>query len=126
MTKHWYMAFAVMALASCGGGGDSGGPPPPPTGNTPPPAGGVTVRNNSFSPSTKAIAPGATVQWAWNSCVGGYEGDECTAHSVTFEDGITSPTQERGTYSRTFATAGTYEYHCLTHGSAMTGRVTVQ
>jgi len=124
--KHWYIGFAVMALASCGGGGDSSGPPPPPVGNTPVPDGGITVMNNSYSPTAKTIAPGASVEWAWNSCVGGYDGESCIAHSVTFDDGVTSPVQERGSYTRTFATAGTYDYHCLTHGAAMSGRVTVQ
>jgi plastocyanin len=124
--KHWYIGFAVVTLASCGGGGDSNGPAPPPVGNTPVPEGGITVRNNSYSPSAKTIAAGGSVEWAWNSCTGGYEGETCIAHSVTFADGVTSPIQERGTYTRTFATAGTYDYHCLTHGAAMSGRVTVQ
>jgi hypothetical protein len=126
-TKYLYIGFAVMALASCGGGGgDSSGPAPPPVGNTPVPSGGITVMNNSFSPTAKTIAPGASVEWAWNSCVGGYDGESCVAHSVTFDDGVSSPIQEKGTYRRTFATAGVYDYHCQTHGAAMTGRVSVQ
>jgi len=124
--QHWYMGLAVFALGACGGGGGSSGPPPPPTGNTPVPAGGITVVNNSFNPNAKTVTAGTTVQWAWNSCTGGYEGDICVAHSVTFDDGITSPIQERGSFSRTFNTAGTFDYHCQTHGTAMAGRVTVQ
>lgn len=84
------------------------------------------MQNNSYSPTGKTIAPGATVDWAWNSCVGGYDGETCVAHSVTFDDGATSSLQERGSYSRTFATAGTYDYHCSSHGAAMSGRITVQ
>ena len=127
MTRNLCVGLAVMALAACGGGGgDSNGPPPPPVGNTPVPSGGITVQNNSYSPSAKTIAPGATVEWAWNSCVGGYEGESCIAHSVTFDDGVSSSLQERGSYSRTFATAGTYDYHCISHGAAMSGRITVQ
>ena len=125
--KQLYVGFAIVALTSCGGGGGgSQGPPPPPTGNTPTQTGGITVSNNSFSPSAKTIAPGTSVQWAWNSCSGGYEGDVCVAHSVTFDDGVTSAIQERGTFSRTFPTVGNYDYHCQTHGAAMSGRVTVQ
>ena len=126
--NHWYVVFAAVALAGCGGGGGGGsqGPPPPPTGNTPVPSGGITVQNNSFSPSAKTVTPGTAVEWAWNACIGGYEGDVCVAHSVTFDDGVSSPIQERGTYSRTFATAGVYDYHCQTHGAAMSGRITVQ
>ena len=129
MMKNLCVGLAVIALAACGGGGgDSNGPPPPPQGNTPAPTGGITVQNNSYSPSSKTVAPGTTVEWAWNSCVssGGYDGEICTAHSVTFADGATSSLQDRGTYSRTFATAGTYDYHCTSHGTAMTGRITVQ
>ena len=126
-TRHWYLGFAILAIGACGGGGgDSNGPPPPPTGNTPTPSGGVTVSNNSFSPSAKNIAVGNSVNWAWNSCSGGYDGDICVAHSVTFDDGVSSPIQEKGSYTRTFAAAGTYDYHCQTHGTAMTGRVVVQ
>jgi plastocyanin len=44
---------------------------------------------------------------------------------VTFDDGVASPTQSDGTYSRTFAAAGTYTYHCTVHPS-MTGTITVQ
>lgn len=125
--NHWYVVCAAVALAGCGGGGGgSQGPPPPPTGNTPVPAGGITVQNNSFSPSTKVVTPGTSVEWAWNSCTGGYDGDICVAHSVTFDDGVSSPIQERGTYSRTFSAAGNYDYHCQTHGTAMAGRITVQ
>ena len=123
MNKHWYVGVALFTLGACGGGGSSG--PPPPTGNTPVPTGGITVANNSFSPTAKSVTTGTTVQWAWNSCTGGYEGDVCVAHSVTFADGVTSAIQERGSYSRTFTTAGTYDYHCQTHGASMAGRVTV-
>ena len=70
---------------------------------------------------------GATVQWAWNSCTGdAYSGQMCTSHSVTFDDGTTSPTQDQGTFNRTFNAAGTYNYHCLVHGAAMSGSITVQ
>ena len=129
--KSVLVALALVGLAACGGGGGGGGSqvtsPPPPTGNTPPPSNGITVSNNNYSPGTKSVAVGATVQWAWNTCTGdGYAGTTCTSHSVTFDDGVTSPTQDQGTYSRTFNAAGTYNYHCAIHGAAMTGSVTVQ
>jgi|SRR5689334_11923286 len=125
------VALAVVSLAACGGGGGGGGSqvtsPPPGGGNTPPPSNGITVSNNSFSPGAKTIAVGETVHWAWNTCSGDpYYGQTCVAHSVTFDDGTTSPTQDQGTYSRTFAAAGTYTYHCAVHGAAMTGSITVQ
>ena len=124
------VALAVVGLAACGGGGGGGGGitnPPPGGGNTPPPSNGISVSNNAYSPGSKTVAVGSTVQWAWNTCNGDpYYGGSCVAHSVTFDDGVTSPTQDQGTFSRTFAAAGTYTYHCLVHGAAMAGSITVQ
>ena len=125
------VALAVFGLAACGGGGGGGGSqvtsPPPGGGNTPPPSNGISVSNNAYSPGSKTVAVGSTVQWAWNTCSGDpYYGGTCTAHSVTFDDGTTSPTQAEGTYSRTFSAAGTYTYHCAIHGAAMAGSITVQ
>jgi plastocyanin len=130
--KSVLVALAVVSLAACGGGGGGGGSQvtsPPPTGNTPPPppSNSITVSNNNYSPANKSIAVGATVNWAWNTCTGDvYSGTTCTSHSVTFDDGSTSPTQDQGTYSRTFTAPGTYNYHCAIHGAAMSGSVTVQ
>src|SRR5690348_16261393 len=99
------VALAVAGLAACGGGGGGGTTvtsPPPGGNNNPPPSNGVTVSNNSFSPANKAVAVGSTVQWSWNACTGDvYSGQTCTQHSVTFDDGATSPTQDQGTYLRT-------------------------
>jgi plastocyanin len=130
-TKNVCIALALISAAACGGGGDGGestGPPPPPPGNTPPPGGGISVTNNAFSPAAKTVTPGTTVQWAWNTCSGGgiYGDEVCVAHGVNFDDGTNSPTQDKGTYSRTFSTAGAYNYHCAVHGTAMSGSVTVQ
>ena len=121
------VVLAVASLCGCGGGGYGATAPTNQGVNTPPPAGGISVINNSFSPATKTVAVGATVQWAWNSCTGdSYSGLTCTSHSVTFDDGTTSPTQDQGTFNRTFNAAGTYNYHCLVHGTAMSGSITVQ
>ena len=127
--KGVFVALAVASLCACGGGGGSTAPKnnPPPTGNTPPPSGGISVGNNTFTPGTKTITVGSTVSWSWNTCSGDpYYGQTCVAHSVTFDDGITSPTQDQGTFNRQFNTAGTFNYHCSVHGSAMAGTITVQ
>jgi plastocyanin len=127
--KSTFIALAVASLCACGGGGGSSTTSPPPTGgvNTPPPANGISVSNDMFSPGTKTVAVGSEVKWAWNSCSGDpYYGQTCTAHSVTFDDGTTSPTQDQGTFTRTFTAAGVYNYHCSVHGAAMTGTITVQ
>ena len=46
--------------------------------------------------------------------------------AMTFDDGPTSPIQSSGNFSRAFATAGTYTYHCKVHGAAMAGTVIVK
>jgi plastocyanin len=75
------------------------------------------------------VSAGATVEWAWNSCSGGDiygSGQTCVVHNVVFDDGATSGAKSDGVYNRTFATAGTYPYHCSVHTAAvMSGSITV-
>ena len=129
------LAIAVLSLAACGGGGGgSTGPYGGGTGgNNNNNSGGstgnqVSVTNNKFTPSATTVAVGTTVTWDWNTCTndpyGG--GQTCVTHNVTFDDGTTSGNKNDGTYSRTFNTAGTYDYHCTIHGLAMAGSVKAQ
>ena len=103
--------LAILATGACSGGSDL----------TTPNASGtneVTVGNNFFTPTTLTVPVGTTVTWVWNP--GG------TDHNVTFADGAHSPTQASGTWPRTFATAGTFAFHCTIHGAAvMSGTITV-
>jgi plastocyanin len=131
--KGVFVALTVAAVCACGGsGGGSSSTGPnnsPPPGNTTTPSGGVSVTNDAFSPGTKTVTVGTTVKWAWNSCSSDPyygTGQTCASHSVTFDDGTTSPTQSQGTYERMFTAAGTYNYHCSIHGAAMSGSITVQ
>ncbi len=105
------LLVALVAAAACSSDdGDSG----------PTPEGDVTVENNDFDPATLQVAAGSSVVWAWAS--------GASTHNVTFDDGEASGNRSSGTYSRTFATAGTYPYHCTLHGTAtsgMRGSVTV-
>jgi plastocyanin len=118
-------AFTTVAIACMFGCGGSGGTTDPII-NTPPPPGGISVENNLFSPTPKTVTAGTTVQWAWNSCSGDiYSGQTCVSHNIVFDDGVTSGVQDHGAYSRTFATAGTYNYHCAIHGAAMSGSIIV-
>jgi plastocyanin len=128
MLKQVCATIAIASLFGCGGSGGGTTTSPPPTGvNTPPPVGGISVMNNSFSPAAKSVAVGTAVKWAWNSCSGdAYSGQTCVSHSVTFDDGVTSSTQDQGSFTRTFNAAGTYNYHCSIHGAAMAGSITVQ
>jgi len=126
------VAVALLVLG-CGGGGGGTPTAPPPSGGT----GGsgsssstdITVQNNSFSPASTTVPAGSTITWTWNSCTGdGYGGQMCTDHSVVFDDGGRngSAVQSSGSFSSQFATAGTYNYHCSVHGTAMHGTIIVQ
>ena len=77
----------------------------------------IDVTDNRYSPSATTVPVGTTVTWTWKGV---------NSHSVTFDDGPTSTKQTAGSFQRTFPSAGTFRYHCLVHGTAMAGSVTVQ
>jgi len=117
----------LSAIYACGGGGSSTSNgitnPNPVTSSTT----SLTVSNNKYTPAHDSVGVGANLSWTWDSCTGdGYGGSTCTSHSVTFDDGPTSSIQSSGSFSRMFASAGTYTYHCKVHGAAMSGTVLVK
>jgi len=130
----------ALSLTACGGGSKSPTSPGGTNNNTGGTGGtGGSTSSSidigtglSFSPSTTTVAPGTTVTWTFNSCGSdGYGGQSCVDHNVTWDDGAAPASGDKstGSYTRTFATAGTYGYHCSIHGSAgagMHGTVTVQ
>ena len=79
----------------------------------------VSVMDNFYSPADVTISVGGTVTWTWAGAV---------AHTVTSNTGVfdSSPPRTTGTFAFTFANAGTFPYHCLVHGFAMSGTVTVR
>ena len=125
---NWLLMVAAATVAACssnstspsdGGGGRGGNP------------GTVTVGNIFFqsghngtkNPAVDTVAAGATVTWTWSS--------GSTPHSVQSQGApsFTSSTTQSGngpTYVVTFTSPGTYQYNCIVHGNAMTGRVVVQ
>jgi plastocyanin len=124
----------LVAAVGCGGsstapannGGTTVNNPPPPQnpGST---TSDLTVNNNYFDPLSTTVHVNSTVTWTWNACGGdGYGGQVCTPHGIVFDDGKASGAQTQGTWSRTFTSAGTYKYHCSTHGAAMSGTIIVQ
>jgi plastocyanin len=133
LTRLPSVALIIFALLGCGGGGSSGDvtspgetppPPPPPTTNSS--TTNLSVTNDKYTPAHDSVAVGATLTWTWNTCSSDIYGQNtCADHSVTFDDGPTSPIQSSGTFVRTFSTAGTYPYHCRVHGTAMSGTVLV-
>jgi plastocyanin len=131
-------ALTVAGTVACGGSGGYSSPTDPSTGSS---AGGstggsnqgngsrtpsISVVNNSYTPGATTVPRGTTVTWTWNTCETGYDGQTCTSHTVSFDDGRTSAVQDQGTYSLLFATAGTFKYHCKVHGTSMSGTVTVE
>lgn len=99
-----------------------GGETPPPGAETPPPSGStatVTTPGSSFSPQSVTITPGGTVTWN----IAG------ATHNVTFgaaaPPGGDIPDTRGASVSRSFPSAGTYDYQCTRH-DGMTGRVLVQ
>ena len=73
----------------------------------------------AFNPSAVTIAVNGTVQWNW-------AGGNVLPHNVTFagEDALTMKPGESVT--RSFPTAGTFDYLCSLHPRDMTGTVSVE
>jgi len=133
----WIAASAIaVAISACGGsgGGYNTGPSSQPNnGGQPANTNEVTLLQQSFSPNSITVPVGTTVTWTWQACDasggGGYgSGNACVTHNITFDDGsnISSSPQSSGSFTRNFATAGTFKYHCAIHGASMSGMVTVQ
>ena len=77
----------------------------------------VSIAGFNFQPATITIKAGTTVTWTNN--------DNAT-HTVTADDGSFGSAKlgSGATFSQTFATAGTFTYHCSIH-SAMKATVIV-
>ncbi len=108
------LVLALLVAASCGDGSTSG----PDNNNQNPGPNEVRVGNNFFNPSPRTVTAGTTVTWTWNA--------GSVQHNVTFTGGPSSATQSSGTFTRTFTTAGTFNYLCTVHGAAMSGSIVVQ
>jgi plastocyanin len=77
----------------------------------------ITITSSAYSPASLTVVSGATVTWTNN---------DGTAHTVTTEDGaINSGDIAPGSsYSKTFMTTGTYNYHDA-HNTNMMGVLVV-
>lgn len=102
---------AALGLAACGGGG--GAASAPASGNA---AVTVAVSDMAFKPGAVTVDAGQAVAWEW---------DDEPVHDVAFDDGRTSPKQNRGSWERTFDRPGDYRYVCTLHPN-MKGTVTVR
>ncbi|MEP6491135.1 MAG: plastocyanin/azurin family copper-binding protein [bacterium] len=108
---HLFAIASLIAVAACGS--DSNTAPEVPTSTN-----AVSVVNDAFTPANIQISAGTTVTWTLAA--------NAVQHNVTFSDGVASANLNAGaTYTRTFATAGTFSYHCTIH-AGMNGSVTVK
>lgn len=109
------VGVAILGIvAACNGttadgyGGGGGGQPG---------ANQVFMQDIAFNPSTRTVSAGTTVTWV---------NQDNTQHTVTYSSGPGSsfnsgPLSLGASYSRTFSTAGTYQYYCMFHGSPGAG-----
>ena len=88
--------------------------------------GGMNFVDQASGGATTTIHSGDTVRWVWvggfhSTTSGGCSGSACTSSGL-WDSGAGSGM----TFSRTFAQAGSFPYHCSVHGSLMQGTVVVQ
>lgn len=104
----------TVFLVSCSksDSGSASTPDPPVTSNA------VSITSMSFSPAPITSTAGATITWTNNDNVA----HTVTADDNSFDSGSIAP---GGKYTRTFATAGTYAYHCTFH-AAMSASVIIK
>lgn len=112
------LALSAVASAAC----TSDDPAPTPTGPTAPLSAAVQAgaAANTFTPASLTIARGGTVTWTFGA----------RPHNVTFAAAAGAPADSAGsitnaTVTRTFTSAGTFNYECTIH-SGMSGTVVVQ
>jgi len=79
----------------------------------------VSIQNFAFAPDTLRVSAGSTVTWT---------NADGVPHTVTslsnlFDSGSIATS---GTFKFTFATAGTYSYHCTIHSMMKAGVVVVK
>lgn len=104
---------AILAFASCSKDNTNNDK------NTPAPGDNeVWIQGMAFHPSTITVSAGTAVKWT---------NKDNASHTVTSDTGLfdSGSIANSGTYSFTFDSAGTYQYHCTIHPN-MTAKVVVQ
>ena len=123
----------LVFVAACGSGSTAYSPTPPPA-PPPPPAGGstvtVTIADFSYAPSSVTVTAGTTVKWNNNgptshtvtsNSAGQFNSGTLSGPGVDPYGGMTSG----ASFTHTFASQGTFAYHCALHPTTMMGTVVV-
>jgi plastocyanin len=117
------IAVVVMGIAACSKSGSSDPTPAKPTDPTnptnPTAAASVSIASFAFSPASVTIKAGEAVKWT-NADTAPHTATDVAG---TFDSGTLN---QAGSYSHTFATAGTYTYKCIIHSTMATATVIVQ
>ncbi len=79
-----------------------------------------SARNLGQNPAVDTIGAGGSVTWTWNGL--NSHGVQSTG-SPSFTGSVVQTT---GSYTFSFANAGTYQYDCTVHGVTMTGTIVVK
>jgi plastocyanin len=100
-------AYNTPNNGNTGGTGDTGGPGP----------NQVFIQSLAFNPASITVTAGTTITWTNKDGI---------AHTITSDSNAfdSGSVKSGGTFSFTFATAGSYSYHCTIHPS-MVASVTV-
>ncbi len=77
-------------------------------------------QNGTQNPAVDTLAVGVTVTWTWTGTA------NHSVESLGSPSFASSVVKSSGTYAVTFGTAGTYNYDCSVHGSAMTGTIVIR
>jgi plastocyanin len=116
----WIFSFCALALVGTGCGGNSSSPSNPTPSGTPVSivSGSSTLTTTAYNPNPVTIQRGGTVTWVNN---------DNTAHTSTSDTNVwnSATIAPGGSFSMTFANAGSFPYHCTIH-PGMVGTVTVQ
>lgn len=98
----------TIRITSAGGSVPPPAPPAPTPKPKPVPAGRLIIADFAFRPATITVAPGTTLVW---------QNTGVAPHTVTSRAGLFDSRiiPSGGTYSHTFAKAGTYQYLCAIH-----------
>jgi plastocyanin len=122
-----FVLSAVVTAAACGNNYSSSpsSPSPAPTPALTGPSSQVTIPrgaevlgNRAFSPDEVGVAVGDTVTWTNTDSVS----HTSTSDATGWDSGIVAPGAQ---FSRTFQSAGRFQYHCAIH-PGMVGTVVVQ